>query len=282
MSGAATFHLYRYQILPIDRYFQGDLYDPRTIADFIARKNQIFLEAITSIHYVERTRSNVIFRVEASGSDWAVLHVAPNRSLQRETSDFRTEIIEHWPKICLVILNRPDEQIVAVQHRAAAFQSTDATVKLLGKAVRRHLEKNHLRALFEPIFNRYYFWQLVSEYENRIKHIRFDLVTPNMANISGTLPENLKELAKRANAVKSGVSLESDPQSRISVSQSDPVVNGLVDYASEGGGDISLRIVGLKKRIHTSTSKRDVTLGEIEMHGSAEKIADILRNLLKP
>jgi hypothetical protein len=282
MSGGATFHLYRYQILPIDRYFQSDLYDSRDIDDYIARKNDIFLEAITSLRFVERTTSSVLFRVEASGSDWAVLHVAPNRSLQRETADFRTEVIENWPKICLVVLNRPDEQIVAVQQRAVAFQSTDATVTLLSKALRRHLENNHLRGVFEPIFNRYYFWQLVSKYENRIRQIRFDLVTPNMANISGTLPDGLKELAKRTNTIKTGVSLDSDPQARLAVSEDDPVIRGLVDYASEGGGDISLRIVGLRKRIHTSTSKRDITIGELEMSGSPGSLAELLRTLLKP
>jgi hypothetical protein len=91
----------------------------------------------------------------------------------------------------------------------------------------------------------------------------------------------LKQFAKRTNAVKSHIAIASDGASALKLDQSDPIVNALVDYSSEGGGDISIRLAGIKKKLHTSGSVREVTIDEAILHGTNQNVASALKELLK-
>ncbi|HMN15970.1 MAG TPA: hypothetical protein PKD55_26945, partial [Bellilinea sp.] len=142
------------------------------------------------------------------------------------------------------------------------------------------LAKNQLTVLWEPLFEKKIFWDLVEKYKGKIQEVDFELVTPNMANISGVLPENLRQFAKCANAVKSRVAIASDASASLKIDPTDAVVNALVEYSSEGGGDISLRLAGVKKKIHTSRTVREVSIDEMALQGTPDNIASILRELL--
>lgn len=277
----ARFHLFRYQLLPVDRHFQGDLYGAATVEDLIAKKNQIFAEALSSSLAFSGGRTQTATQRLAQADDLHLYRIAANRSLQHETRDFKTEVIDNWPKILLVIWNAPDKQLIAVQHRANAFQDTQAVLKLVFDSVEPILAKNQLTALYEPLFEKKVFWDLVERHKGKIQEVDFELVTPNMANISGVLPENLKQFAKRTNAVKSHVAIASDPGSSLKLDQSDPLVNALVDYSSQGGGDIAIRLAGIKKLLHTSRTVREVTIEEAVLQGPTENVASLLQELLK-
>lgn len=277
----ARFHLYRYQLLPVDRHFQGDLYGASTVDELIAKKNQIFAEALSSSIAFTGGRTQTATQRLAQAGDLLLYRIAANRSLQHETRDFKTEVIDNWPKILLVIWNAPDRQLIAVQHRSNAFQDTQAVLKLVFDSVEPILAKNQLTALYEPLFEKKVFWDLVERHKGKIQEVDFELVTPNMANISGVLPENLKQFAKRTNAVKSHVAIASDPGSSLKLDQSDPLVNALVDYSSQGGGDIAIRLAGIKKLLHTSRTVREVTIDEAVLQGTPENVASLLQELLK-
>jgi hypothetical protein len=277
----ARFHLYRYQLLPVDRYFQGDLYGAKSVDELIEKKNEIFSESLGAPGAFVSARTHTVTQSLAKADDFHLYRIAANRSLHHETRDFNTEVIDNWPKILVVIWNAPNKQLIAVQHRVNAFQGTDAVMKLVFDSIEPLLAKNQLTALWEPLFEKQIFWDLVNKYQGKIQEIDFELVTPNMANISGVLPENLRQFAKLTNAVKSHVAITSDRASSLKISQDDPVLNALVEYSSEGGGDISLRLAGIKKKVHTSRSVREVTIDEAVLQGTPENVASILKELLK-
>jgi hypothetical protein len=280
MHSLARFHLYRYQLLPVDRYFQGSIFGAATVEELLTRKNAIFAEAITAPGaFVGRRTETAVQQMVATG-DFFVYRIAANRSLHHETRDFQTELIDNWPKILLVIWNAPDKQIIAVQHRVSAFQHTDAVVKLVLESIEHLLANQQLTVVWEPMFERKIFWDLVQKYRGKIQEIDFEIVTPNMANISAVLPENLREFAKRTNAIKSRVAISSDPSASLRVAQDDPFVNALVEYSSEGGGDITLRIAGIKKKVHTARTVREVSMDEAVLQGAPEDVAAALRVLL--
>lgn len=276
----ARFHLYRYQLLPVDRFFQGDLYGAATVDDLIHRKNAIFAEALKAPGAFGNGRTETATQLLTETDDFLLYRIAANRSLQHETRDFKTEIIDNWPKILVVIWNAPDKQLIAIQHRANAFQETEAVVKLIIDSLEPLLAKNQLTVLWEPLFEKKIFWDLVEKYKGKIQEVDFELVTPNMANISGVLPENLRQFAKCTNAVKSRVAIASDASASLKIDPTDAVVNALVEYSSEGGGDISLRLAGVKKKIHTSRTVREVSIDEMALQGTPDNIASILRELL--
>lgn len=275
-----AFKIYRYQLLPIDRH-TGDLYDGLTANQIIEQKNQLFAKTIP---YIERHRhrgEELSVRINAIGEDAFLVNIAPKRSLSRETPDFRVEQVENWPHVSAYILNRPDEQIIAVQDRVTAFANTGTVVKILKSATRAPLERLGLRLHTESLFDESFFWTLVDEYQDRITWVEFEFVTPNMANISGTLSDALKNLAKDTNSAQSNLTLQSDSTSSLDLSQSDVTIQGLVDYTSQGGGDISIKVRGLRKIIHTSKSVREVHMDDLQLHAPNDQVVHILRELLK-
>jgi len=82
-----------------------------------------------------------------------------------------------------------------------------------------------------------------------------------MANISGSLSQDLRQFAKEMNSVKNNLRVDADPESAIHVDESSPTLSGLVAYSSEGGGNISMKVSGIKKKYQTSKSVKTVSLG---------------------
>lgn len=280
MRSTTTFKLYRYQLLPIDRH-TPDLYDGLSTAQLIERKNEIFAQALPFVARHTHRGAQLAVQVEGPENDAFVLRIAPRRALIRETAEFQLEHIENWPHVTAIVLNRPNEQILAVQDKPIAFTSTNTVVRLIQSATRGTLERAGLRLHIESLFSRENFWGLIKQYKGKVTWIEFELVTPNMANISNTLAEDFKNLAKDTNASQSNVQLRSDPASALNIEPSDPEVKGLVDYASEGGGDISVKIRGLRKRIHTSSSVRETEMDDLQLSGPVAQVAAILRGILK-
>ncbi|TAN38680.1 MAG: hypothetical protein EPN23_01995 [Verrucomicrobia bacterium] len=206
---------------------------------------------------------------------------AANRSLTRETENFTEEEIENWPSFFVYIWNAPDEQLIAVQERWNAFQQTEVVAKAIIDSVDLDLGRNNLRAHIEALFFENAFWDLVSQNVGKIKDIRFELITPNMANISGVLSDDLKQFAKSTNAAQTTLDIQADPDSAITIDVKDEKLKGLVTYSSEGGGNISVKIRGISRRIHTKKSKKHLDVDEVEFTGRDPKeIVDLLKGLL--
>jgi len=279
MANNTSFRLYRYQLLPIDRH-SDDLWDSRTVEELLADKNSIFARSIPSVGDYRHRGAELSVQVDKSGEEAFVVRLAPGRFLTRETADFRSEQIEHWPHVSAIILNRPDEQYLVVQERQAAFASTDTVIKVIEKATRGALESAGLRLRVEAMFKESYFWSLVSEFHHRITSVEFEFITPNMANISGSLSASLKGLSKETNASKSELALQSDADSALKLSEENSMVKGLVEYTSEGGGDITIKVRGLRKKFHTRNSPREIHIGDLELSGPAEQVAKIVRSLI--
>lgn len=280
MSGKnPRFHLYRYQLLPINR-FQGDLYGAKTVDELIANKNVLFREALNAPGAFQTSRTDTTTKKFFELDEFILFHIAANRSFNHEMKDFRTETIDNWPKLLVVIWNSPDRQLIAIQHRSTAFQKTDAVARLIFESIAPVLLKHQLTAIWEPLFEKHVFWDLIRAHEGKIQEVEFEIITPNMANISGVLPQNLKDFARETNSVRNKILIEADPASSLKIDDSNPTVAGLVDYSSEGGGDISIRVSGYRKKIHTSTTVKEIEVDELALQGEPFEVAKALKELL--
>ncbi|WP_437557525.1 hypothetical protein [Acidithiobacillus sulfuriphilus] len=279
---STIFELFRYQLLPIDRYLQGNLLTGvATVEELIERKNEFFAEALSGTSSFSNKKHETVTKRLYERDGFFLFKIANNRSIHRETKEFKDEIIDNWPAILVGIWNRPDKQLIAVQRRTSAFSSSEVVVKLVLGRLSDQLGHHHLRAIHEPLFEKKQFWSILNQYQGKVKSVEFEIVTPNMANISGTLPEDLKEFAKQTNSTRNRLKIESDPEAPLHLEESNRVLQGLVNYSSEGGGNISVKIDGIKKKYQTSRTVKEVTLGEVEMQGGAEQIIQALRELLQ-
>lgn len=278
----SQFELFRYQLLPINRYFQGDLWTGvHSIDELLAKKNELFGTALLEIDHFANSRNQTATKCLFAKDGFFLYRIASNRSLHRETKEFTEEYIDNWPSLLVAIWNAPDVQMFAVQKRTTAFHSTEAVTKLILDTVDPYLSRYHLRAIYEPIVERKVFWDIVEKYKGKIQKIEFDFVTPNMANISGNLPENLKEFAKATNSVKNKLDIESDSESTLHIDKNNDTVNALANYTSDGGGNVAIKIFGMSKKINTSKTVKHVEISEMRLQGTAEELADVLKEIMR-
>lgn len=262
------FDLYRYQIIPKDRYFQGQLFDGiSSIEELIEKKNDIFHEKVIHIEEWKAQKTIIKNVLEFDNNNIMIYRIAPKRLTRRETEDFQEELLEDWPSIQVIVWNDPTKQIIAIQDRQKAFQNTKSVLKVILQVINIALENHQLKVYAEPITRKEAFWDIISEYQGRIKDIRFELITPNMANISGALSDDLKDLAKNTNTAKTTLEINSDDDSVLTINRQNAQINGLVNYASEGGGNITLRARGINKSIKTSDTIKSLEINELEISG---------------
>ncbi len=278
-----TFDLFRYQILPRDRYFQADLFGHYDSVDsLLADKNRLFGEALNSVGSFKSKRSVIQHRVLHQDGDSVLLKFAANRSLTRETREFTEEEIENWPSFLVFVWNDPSEQQIAIQERGAAFRETDIVARVIETTVSFMLADVNLRVYVEAQTCAEAFWTVIDGNRGKVMDVRFELITPNLSNLSQVLSDDLKELAKATNAAKTRLDLIADPDSAVFISEErSPQVESLVEYSSEGAGDISVKVRGLKRRVHTSRSKRHIEVDEATIKAeNAEDIVAALKGLL--
>lgn len=289
LKSTHNFELYRYQILPIDRK-QSVLFNNKELSTekLIERKNEFFIEAFEIL--CNETNSSpynkdIIFgkiapkvKPISENDNVYVFVMAKQKHITRETDDFTSQDIENWPKIHLIVLNNEYEQIIAIERRTNAFSSTkNATTKLTNK-LNAVLEYKNLSVHISPIYEKHSFWDFI---EGKIvKKIEFDLITPNMANISQAISEDLKTLAKNSNTARTELALNAADNSNLHITPDNEQIVDLVEYASQGGGEIKVQIRGFNKAININKGIKTVSIDNIGIMGNAKNIQDIITNVV--
>lgn len=275
-----SFHIFRYQILPNNRNFQGSIYDGKTVNDVLADKNNIFWKALTSSQPFATRRSNTVTRVIAKSEDLIVFMTGIARTIVRSTEDFKTERLDTWPNAIVAVWNDPDKQCIAIQHNPAAFSSPAVLLRNFEQNINRHLAAYQLGIYSKPIFSKNDFWALVASNEGTIEAVEFAFLTPNMASISKTLTEDLKELAKANNSVENKLELRANKGSALTIDPNDAQTSGLVDYASGGGGGIKLKLQSVRKRVTVGNTIKEIEIEGLESEGlPMAEVISIFKNM---
>lgn len=87
------FNLFRYQLLPRDRYFQGDLYGPKSVDELIDQKNKIFSEALRLPTAFKSDRAEINVQKLFEEDNFFLFRLAVNRSVNLETKDFSVNLL---------------------------------------------------------------------------------------------------------------------------------------------------------------------------------------------
>jgi len=258
-----SFDVYRYQLL-VDKAVQLKLDSPyHSLEEVRAAKNDIFQNLITNKNfYFKSGKSEITSKLMYSEGTMSYFKIAVKRERRISKKDFTEAVVEDYTNILIAFNNAPDVQKIAIQTNAYAFKETDIVSHILQDTLDKELKKESLSFYVEPIFDKKEFWNLVSRYQKQITQLSFEMVSPNMANISRNLQVNLKQLYEDTNSHKTTIELNSDKDSHLEINQQSPLINSLVDYTSEGGGNIALRVNGIRKKLHTAQSKTEFSVDE--------------------
>lgn len=263
----SVFHIFRYQILPSNRHFQGSIHDGKNINDVIADKNIIFWEAILNTDPFSTKSMQAITQTLAEEKDLLVLRVGVAKKITRSTEDFKEEQLDHWPSVMVIIWNHEDKQILAIQHNPNAFSTPKILANRLQRNINTSLAPFQLKMHVRPIFNKRLFWDLVEQNEGNIEQVKITYLTPNMASISKNLTEDLRSLAKATNSTENELKLKAEKNSSLSISEDNSQIAGLVEYSSSGGGPIKVKLSYAKKVITVGEEARELTIEGLEIEG---------------
>ena len=281
-SKQLVFNSYRFQIVPTSKNVQIS-FDPikiDNISDLIKQKNNIFELLLNEGNILKFCKQEFTCRLDSHKDNIYIFRVGFKRQIERTKKDFRKERIEDWPNVLIILNNDPNVQKILIQHNARLTQDTTTVINKIWQSANDFLRPYQLHISIEPLFEKKEFWRLVKENWNRITVCDFELFSPNLANISGKISDQIKELLRNSNSIKSHVKLESDSDSSLDLSENDPQLAGLVDYTAEGGGNIRVKIRGFSKYKSTAKNVKTITIEEMEIKvQSLEDLKKILPGL---
>lgn len=277
----ARFNFFRYQLLPRNRYHQGEIFGFKTVDELIKNKNKVFLEELTNIQEFHYNFAPLEHEIVIQNENIIVMKFHVKRTTRIWTrKGNKPQKIENWPIFWVIINNNPLVQMMAIQHRSEAFIGGSRKVaQFIHKTLSYYLSDRQLLIEMEPIFSKKQFWEYINLQDKKIEKISFELITPNMANISEMAAESLKTIAKGSNAESTNVTMLAPKTGSLRISEEEENVRGLVDYTSLGGGTITLKIRGIKKLFKSIDIRKEVTIDEIELSGEAENVVNVANKL---
>lgn len=281
-SKQSGFHEYRYQIIPISQQIQLDIEGKiKSVDDLKLRKNEFFSKIFSEISLFEYSRGPIVHKKIAISKDIFIFRIGVERDLKRKTKEFEVEDIENWETVLISFNNHPDIQKCLIQ-QYGGFKNTKTVAKLLEDNFNKFLIRYQLSIIFQPIYEENYFWELVEKYKENIAQIDFELISPNMSNISSSLNLDLGALNKSTNTKTTHLQLNSDKNSSLTPNKEDKLIHSIVEYSSKGGGDISLKVKGIKKSVHTSKGINEINIDELAIEGaSTNELVKIFKDLMQ-
>lgn len=261
----ASFQVFRYQLV-VDKAIQLDIEGKYNTPDQIrAAKNDIFQELISNekFHF-QSSKSEITSKLIYSDASLSYFKVGVKRNLKHINKDFSEDVIENYPNIITAINNDPNVQKIAIQTNTNAFKSSNIVSHFIEETIDRKLKSKNLSFFVEPMFDKQEFWNMVEKYQKRIKKVTFDLISPNLPEVSKnlTVDLNLKQLYEDTNTLKTKLELGADDGRHLEINPSSSLINGLVNYSADGGGDISMRVMGMRNKLHTAQSPREFSVEE--------------------
>lgn len=276
----SSFELFRYQLLPASQHQQELFSAPLTADQIRAKKNEFFSMALTELSKFRHRGLEIKHKVLHHENEWAVFKVGAHKSVDRDTEEFRREKVESWPNVSVLINNDPDVQVIAISRNPRAFSSTGIVAKMFERALTSQLRSYGLTIQIREQFESANFWAVVSRNEGKVLRVRFEMVAPNMANISRALRIDLKQLNRETNSQQTNLELEAPPGGALEVSRENELIDGCVEYSSLGGGDIAIKVRGIRKEIRTSTSIKSVDIDELTLQSPSVDVLAVLKRLL--
>lgn len=281
MERTLNFHIFRYHLNPLSNDSQQiELFpnEKKTPEELKERKNEFFSETLHELDFYKDERNPL--KLEHSENEYFLIKLA-QRKTTRIVQDFEDFEITNEPFVYIIINNNPEVQKIAISENTEAFTEPKVVKNILEKLFNKGLKKWGLGVSVEELFKKESFWKFVQAHRQEIKLIDFKYIRPNMANISKSLPEDFRNFTDNVNSKESHIVLKA-PENGIleNIDKKNEAINGLVEYTSEGAGDIKLKIKGVKKRYSTKENPVTTKISEAQIEGPAEQVIKVYQSIV--
>ena len=276
------FDLYRFQIVPNSTQ-EGGLFD-LPLEEVITRKNEFFGDILSRKRkkIFSKRHDGIATKTVANLDGFTVFRLGNKKHKRVQNKNLEKIEVEDYPDVYVLINNDPEVQTIAISKNIDAFSESLVVAGILEKSFAVPLAAYQLSIYIQPVFEEKSFWSLVKRYEGKIKSLKFDLIKPNLANISGSFRNEIRSLADNVNSHRTEVKLNAPKEAALeNVNEENGQIDDLVKYASKGGGEISVRVKGMSKTMKTNKSIKEITISEMTLKGEPEEVVEALKTILR-
>lgn len=280
-----NFHLYRFHLLPLKTNIQAynEYFDEKlTSEELKIKKNEIFKEVLLKLNTTTDKNKNPIQIYDKTDNDECFLYKIANKKTTTITKNFKHTRTEDEPYVFIIINNNKEIQKIAINENSKAFTNPDSVRNIIKKLFQKDLEKYGINIEIEKLFDKKTFWDYASRYKDQISYINFKIIKPNLANISASLSEDLKKFMNKVNSHESNLKIKAPEKGVLeNINQSNPDINGLVDYSSKGGGSVTLKVKGITKSYNTIEKPEIIEFNEMKIEGSPEDVIKVFATIVQ-
>ena len=247
------FDLFRYQILP-KTLRQMTLFDRQyTTEELKESKNVFFKQALLNVNAFFTLSGTVLNHVfNNTEGETITMLLGPTKFVPLRDKNFKLVLNEDHPYVFVVFDNNPSRQVIAISSEESAFSSPFVVANILQRTLNVVLDRYSLEVSINPILDRKDFWELIKKYENKITSLRFDIVRPNLSDITKTIGEDIKGVMNETNSVSAKFELNA-PEGRVleNINEDNQDLRSLTDSSVLGASDVTMKIQGVLRPITT-------------------------------
>jgi hypothetical protein len=280
-----VFDFFRYQLLP-RRSQQLDIFGEHiSLSELKERKNAFFSDVVLSeeMRFIESHGESLRHKIIGVNNDVIIMKLGRRKNVLLTNENLEDEEHPDFPSVYIVINNDPTIQKIAISRDIQAFSNSFVVANILEENFSRACLRFNLEVVVNPILDSADFWDLIAKYKDRIVQLKFNLIRPNLANISGTFKDEIRELTDSTNSLVTKVELNAPKGSTLeNIDENNSRIKDLADYAIKGGSQsIHLKVTGLKKTIKTERTISTISIESAELSGSPDSINEALENLTR-
>ena len=259
----ATFETFRYQLV-VDKTMPINLHSGLTTPEQIrAEKNKIFETLIINESFTfHSSNANIKSKLLYQDGDMFYFKISARRIAHLYKEDFSEDTIDNFPNIIVAINNHPDVQKIAIQTSTSPFKDSETVRRFVMDSIDAKLKDHNLSIFIDPVFDKQDFWKFIRKYPKQITQLTFDLISPNLANISKDLTISLREAYEDTNTHRTKIEFNAETNSVLDIKEDSKFVGGIVNYSANGGGNIFARIQGKRSKINTSDNPSEFNIDE--------------------
>ena len=283
MNKKTIFNIYRYQILPQDRIVFSLFDDINNVDELIQRKNSIFNNILLDIESqdLEHRKTPIKFQLKYKLDDFFIFKMGIKRHTKIGNENLEETKQDDWRHIFIIFWNNPDKQFLLIQEKSKVFSYSKDALKMIIQVMQKFLLDKHLIIKSESLFDKNDFWSIIDMHSKKVSRVKFILITPNMANISGALSKELKDFFKSTNSIENTLEINATKESILHLERNNHLVQNVVDYASEGGGSAQIKIKGIRKTFSTTDKIKAIEFDEMDITNPNEEMVKIIKGILE-
>ncbi len=267
------FTIYTYLFKPINEPLQLDAFSPEVnIDESVAKKQAIFGDIFKEGSKLKFHRGGEEYDhiILGQRDGIIVMQIANNRHQVHER-EFNRWTEEDHPSLCVLIDNRKDKQVIAIENRQQAFSDPQTVANIMAESINRLIYHHRLEVQINAKYHTHEFWEVASEYDNGIASVTFKFPYPNLPEISDLVGEFYTTLAKKTNS-EPKTTITAPPKEKLVLEEGDLMLERMISAASASGKLIMMRPKGsLKWRRIGLYSLVQEELSESVLKGLGEK-----------